>query len=288
MTTDYTDADVEDLLRDAMNERADAFRPHRHSERSYRAIVHRSGAKRYWNVVSAVAAVAAVAVGAVALVGTHQPDASIQPAAPSETTSPALTTTATTRAPETVEPLPGGDIVTPLADPVTVSGSGTQTVHLGVPPQGTDGIDVHLTCLTVGYFEFSDGAAMECRAADIGTRTASGIYRLPATAETRDTTITAAPGQRWRITATYIKATVTEWGVNDRGQTYGVQNASGTPDLVAAMATNGEEGYVFATELTGPQPANPSEAATFQPTARTIPVYESDGVTQIGVFTVSG
>jgi hypothetical protein len=53
------------------------------------------------------------------------------------------------------------------------------------------------------------------------------------------------------------------------------------------MATNGKEGYAFAMELQGPQPTSPEDAAknfsTPRP-AREVPVYLSDGKTQIGVF----
>ena len=85
-------------------------------------------------------------------------------------------------------------------------------------------------------------------------------------------------------------APVPSWPVNDSGQTYGVQGDSPVaPDLVRVMATNGKEGYAFSTELQGPQPTSPADAAknfsTPRP-SRQVPVYLSDGKTQIGVFQV--
>jgi hypothetical protein len=63
------------------------------------------------------------------------------------------------------------------------------------------------------------------------------------------------------------------------------------PDLMAVMATNGKVGYCYRTDLEGPMPTSPAEAiASNERSLRghTIPVYESDGVTQIGVFQVGG
>lgn len=81
------------------------------------------------------------------------------------------------------------------------------------------------------------------------------------------------------------------WPTNARGQTYGSDayaNAqTGEPDLIAAYATNGKEGYVARTDLDGPVPTNVSQAiAQNSAPSRTIPVYLSDGITQIGVFVI--
>ena len=81
--------------------------------------------------------------------------------------------------------------------------------------------------------------------------------------------------------------------MNASGQTYGTMRAPlyEEPDLIAVMATNGKTGYCLKQDLQPPPPSTPEEAA--EESARsvrgyTIPVYESDGVTQIGVFQVGG
>jgi hypothetical protein len=84
------------------------------------------------------------------------------------------------------------------------------------------------------------------------------------------------------------------WPTNERGQTYGApqETAAGyhEPDLMRVQATNGETGYALSSELAGPQPITPEEALEWQAQRggepRTIPVYQSDGLTQIGVFDV--
>jgi hypothetical protein len=83
------------------------------------------------------------------------------------------------------------------------------------------------------------------------------------------------------------------WPTNARGQTYGSSGqanaVTGEPDLIAAIATNGKTGYVLRTDMELPPPANPSEAvARNTAPPRTIPVYQSDGLTQIGVFIIGG
>lgn len=83
-------------------------------------------------------------------------------------------------------------------------------------------------------------------------------------------------------------APVPSWPVNDSGQTYGEQGDSPVaPVLVRVMATNGKEGYAFSADLQGAQPTSPADAAknfsTPRP-SRQIPVYLSDGKTQIGFF----
>jgi len=82
--------------------------------------------------------------------------------------------------------------------------------------------------------------------------------------------------------------------MNASGDTFGPNKPLvEEPDLMAVMATNGKVGYCYRTELVGSHqpPGTPEEAvagneATLR--GRMIPVYESDGVTQIGVFQVGG
>lgn len=80
---------------------------------------------------------------------------------------------------------------------------------------------------------------------------------------------------------------------NDRGQTFGsdidAPNPAQGPDLVRVYATNGKVGYVYSEQLNGPSFSSPQAASAWSAGARvasTIPVYESDGVTQIGDFRI--
>jgi hypothetical protein len=87
----------------------------------------------------------------------------------------------------------------------------------------------------------------------------------------------------------------TEWPKNASGSTYGsaadAKSPQDEPNLIRVTATNGLTGYAWKTDLDGPLPRTPEEALKQQSAQegkdRVIPVYQSDGMTQIGVFAVS-
>ncbi len=96
-------------------------------------------------------------------------------------------------------------------------------------------------------------------------------------------------------------AVVPDYPTNAAGQSYGRLRddvaPDDAPDLIQVRATNGRDGYVLRATLdaiTGADVSSPEEAVVWQrqqeATGRGsmfIPVYESDGVTQVGVFEVS-
>lgn len=82
-----------------------------------------------------------------------------------------------------------------------------------------------------------------------------------------------------------------QYQVNENGETYGVsimQSEEDEPDLIAAIATNGTEGYVRSADFVDQIAATPEEVGEIViPEEYTIPVYKSDGVTVIGEFIVN-
>jgi hypothetical protein len=190
--------------------------------------------------------------------------------------------------------IPGGERVTPLAAPVTTTYAGTATVELGSPPEGATGIQLELTCLTPGWFEFPDGASSSCSEEDAASdRLGWTSYTIPLAPGQDSVTIKANPESRWQLTAKYVKQERTRLGVNAKGETYGVESQeNGTPDLIAVMATNGQSGYAYARDLNGgAMPTSPEDAVKNFSTPRApreIPVFQSDGETQIGVFMAAG
>jgi hypothetical protein len=91
------------------------------------------------------------------------------------------------------------------------------------------------------------------------------------------------------------EAVTTAWPTNAAGQTYGnlpdAKSPYDAPDLIGTVATNGGEGYVLKTDMMRPRPKTAEEAAAYNQAVMkgwTIPVFESDGVTQIGVFQCGG
>lgn len=186
--------------------------------------------------------------------------------------------------------LPGVPTTNVLSSPSTAVYSGTATTDLGPAPEGATGIEVELTCLTMGKFTFPDGANVTCSSADLGTHGAWSKYVVPLNPSTQGVTITTDPENRWQISSRYISQVATEWEVNAKGETYGVEVAErGTPDLLAVIATNGAKGYAYSDQMKGTDPASPEEAAKNLPKPqREIPVYLSDGTTQVGVFMAPG
>ena len=88
------------------------------------------------------------------------------------------------------------------------------------------------------------------------------------------------------------EATSKPWPMNERGQTYGVQIDYQEPDLVSVATTDNRSGYAYRQDLRDPTPSSPEEALRWQAAQggrpRYIPVYESDGMTEIGVFRIGG
>jgi hypothetical protein len=89
-----------------------------------------------------------------------------------------------------------------------------------------------------------------------------------------------------------VRTETSAWGVNAKGETFGVQRHGRSPDLIAVVTTDGEQGYAYVTDLDGrwPLPSSPADALAQQDAedgrSRSVPVYESDGETLIGEYAV--
>lgn len=187
------------------------------------------------------------------------------------------------------EEVPGGQRVTHLSEPRTVEHEGLAVIDLGPEPEGATAVSITLTCLSGGSFRYPDGARLVCNAAEIRDYVASP-YVMDLAHITFPMTVEARPGT-WRATVSYVSTETTPWGVNAKGETYGVENENGTPDLIGVVATNERTGYAYRSDLAAahsPLPASPEHALEIQEeqaeTTVTVPVYESDGETVIGEF----
>lgn len=175
--------------------------------------------------------------------------------------------------------LPGTTTVTPFEATVTGSYTGTAEIELGPVPEGADRVILDITCTEGGRIEVPTRPGQGAEAASVWWDCSDPVRAdptvhisdglLPAEGDT-SITVTADPGTPWSMVARYGSSETSEWGVNARGETYGVPNDDGVPDLIAAQATNGEIGYI-----------RDSESWAIE---GCIDVYESDGTTVIGVF----
>jgi hypothetical protein len=192
---------------------------------------------------------------------------------------------------------PGAPIDTPLGIATTVTRTGSATIDLGPPPAKATDLSLTLTCLTVGTFNFPNGSSMSCDTADLkhpppDAQEASEV--VPLTPGKDTVTIDTSASASWSLQAMYVDQVTTPWGTNARGQTYGVPNQSGAPDLIAVVVDQGKiQGYVKAADLNCAARGDvesPAQALVWDKASEnrdiSIPVYRSDGTTVIGTFII--
>lgn len=151
--------------------------------------------------------------------------------------------------PQAAQVLPGADRVTPLSDPVVHEGAGNEVVDLGAVPARATAIATQLTCLTPGRIQWPDGSSMTCGPSDVDKEPPPGLLTIDLASKPSEFVIRAKPGVRWRLVTYFVRTKTTPWAVNAKGETFGVENDSGTPDLIYVRATNGRFGYLYAEEL---------------------------------------
>jgi hypothetical protein len=188
---------------------------------------------------------------------------------------------------------PGQAATAPLAPPVILNGIGPATVPMPPAPDGAAYLRVELACFEATRC-FTLGGGIE----GPGERTLVQRDALPLTddidptnPQSLDTTdptggvvIDVDAGTHWRLYAVYTDGLSPEPAPVSNGLTLGIPSNGIVPDLVPAVATNGEAGWVsYSLLLTEAQPRLTPEGASQPP----IPVYDEDGMTVIGEADVS-
>jgi len=197
---------------------------------------------------------------------------------------------ATTGAAIAVNNIPGTTTATPSGSLVTVTRTGTASIDLGVPGEGSNSVILDVTCVSgVGTISvpLTPSVGQDASGKVVAGGPASSEWDCAKTSRTvhmddgylapgsSSITITASAGTVWKASARYGSATTSDWGVNANGQSYGADNQkNGMPDLQSAQATNGSIGYIYTKEL-----------LAFRGDGY-INVYESEGTTVIGKFPI--
>lgn len=256
-------------------------------------IVQRRAQRRARTINAGVGGGVAAAVIAVTAALLISPPSSTQSDSHDIATEPP-SPTETVRYDPDVGSLPGATTVIDLSEPVAVTGTGTSTVELGSRPDGATAANVSVVCLTAGRIVYPDGASIVCDAPASDSEIAdprSVNYSL----------IDLDPGQTslqfrakadvgWKVVANYVRTETSAWGVNAKGETFGVQRGGKSPDLIAVVTTDGKQGYAYVEDLDGPMATSPADALAQQEAnegqSRSVLVYESNGETIIGEFTV--
>jgi hypothetical protein len=177
--------------------------------------------------------------------------------------------------------VPGSTTVAPLGGITSDSHTGTGTLDLGPVPASAGAVIIDLTCLNQqGTLIVPTKPQAPGSPESFVTIYCSGRIDpvhikdalLPKPGSTT-ITITADPQTRWKATAEYASSFTSAWAMNARGQTYGLCNHNGCPDLMAARIIDGQEAYIStkeSTALIGSGYLN----------------YKSDGTTFVGQFPI--
>lgn len=201
---------------------------------------------------------------------------------------------------------PGMPITTLLGDPVGRKVDAAVELPLTDRPAEATHVRMTVTCLAAGRISWGpdpggNNPSLACDTSSVhNSATAWFDFSLDDTV----TTLYVTPESKAAaaVTIQYLAQVPTRFGVNEHGQTYGVDRlGQGTPDLIhvggGAPDGSGAAGYVRASDLNdfSPDhpglPANPEEAVRWMkereekyPNGWDIPVFEADGTTQIGTF----
>ncbi|MCW2738979.1 hypothetical protein [Nocardioides sp.] len=257
-------------------------------------IVQRRARRRARTIHAGVAGGVAAAVVAATAALLLSPPPSTQSDGPDIATEPP-SPTETVRY-EDVGPLPGATRAIDLSEPVEVTGTGTDTVELGSRPDRATAANVSVVCLTAGRIVYPDGASIVCddpaSESEIADPRSANYTLIDLDPGQTSLRLRAKADVGWKVVANYVRTETSEWGVNAHGETFGVQRHGKSPDLIAVYTTDGKQGYAYVEDLDGrwPVPTSPADARAQQEAnedrSHSVPVYESDGETTIGEYTI--
>lgn len=192
----------------------------------------------------------------------------------------------------------GGPLVQYLGDPTSLTDDENRTIELPSAPEDSTHLRLTFTCLTDGTFTF--GFDSENNPSMVCDEASSSWIDFPLSTATGQLHVTTTVNGRYLASLQFIHKEDAPWGVNARGETYGVAHEDGTePDLIGAYGVDGDGnqvlGYARPADLEQPVPSSPEEAANWEeiwderfPDGMKVPIYDSDGETVIGTMTIGG
>lgn len=205
---------------------------------------------------------------------------------------------------------PGSMLVSELGTPFTVEIDGAAEVPLPDAPFGATHLRATVTpttpgTLTMGLDADGNNTTMSASASDISGGSAAASMSYPVD-ESEGVLYLQADGMTGSVTVQWTVEVPTELGINANGQTFGVMGAPvGVPELVLVSVETVDgslvDGYARAADLGASSPdhaghpSSPEQALEWQAEAEAaypdgwdVPVFESDGETQIGVLRIRG
>jgi len=223
---------------------------------------------------------------------------------------PAVTPTATNSdgpipAPPGV--VPGTPIISLLGSPRSLVVDHSSSMDISTGPEAATHVRVTVTCLTAGTTTFGTDAggnnpSSHCDEADLARSPSLAWMDFEIPSSRGRLYFTTSPAAKAAVSVQFVNQVPTRFGVNANGETYGaISDTQGQPDLVWMSGTDntGQDiaGYgrsadldAFSPDHPG-QPTSPAEAVRLQaerdqkyPNGWDVPLYKSDGETQIGTF----
>jgi hypothetical protein len=199
-----------------------------------------------------------------------------------------------------------GELGKPLARPVIETHVGSATVPLPPAPPDATNVRIVLSCMTPGRCQTPgggvsggdwatfEGPLMQADSLRLMNKPDDGNAQLLPPIDPSDgLNVSAETGVVWRVYAVYVDEYESDWFTNESGQTYGVPNNAGAPDLIAAWTDDGQLGYTPSDQLLGrdaePQFHSAADVQTYvsgSSVKQRLPVFAEDGETLVGYVTV--
>ena len=191
---------------------------------------------------------------------------------------------------------PAGEVATPpLAPPVIVNGVGATKVMLPAAPSAAAYVHIELTCFngtrcmtpgggTSGGTQFTTPYVERDALPLTDKIDPHNQQRLDPIDPTVGVPIEVDADTHWRLYAVYSEGLNPTPAPVGNGATLGVPGNMSMPDLVPAVATNGQTGWINYHQLTDQAHPQLTDDGTEQ---APIPVYDADGTTIIGHANVS-
>ncbi|ANS78532.1 hypothetical protein SGUI_1136 [Serinicoccus hydrothermalis] len=186
-----------------------------------------------------------------------------------------------------------------LAEGTTFTGAGVQEVDLSTvgTPGGTDALRLQITCEDPAEVMWPFRATVTgCRQASDPASPADEIFPLSFLVPVEDAeepfSVQVTDDVSWELMAEPVEVDQIPLGVNERGQTYGVDTPLARPDLVEVRGSDLGGGYVEAEQLEdliGEPPTTLSGLEAWESVEREpleIPTYASDGLTVKGTLEI--
>ncbi|WP_298747352.1 hypothetical protein [uncultured Serinicoccus sp.] len=179
-------------------------------------------------------------------------------------------------------------------------GTGVQQVDLPAPPlpAGTDALRLRVTCQEEATLMWPfNGTTTGCpqAEAEVGATDLDSFpftFLVPLTDAGQPFEVQVSGATPWELSVTPVSVDQIPYGVNARGQTYGVATPLVRPDLVEVRGEDLTAGYLDARsteELVGLPPETLAELEAYRQVEREtlrVPLYASDGLTLRGTYEI--